>query len=382
MNMIEVNEIKALLQEQEWPAVSFYMPVSRIGDQQDAIRFKNFLTQIEERLIDGGMRSAEARIFLEPEYKLVQDQGYWKHFGREGLAVFRAPDVALRYHLPVSFQELIQVGSRFHIKPLVPFLDSDRHLVLTMSKNNICLYEGDRFEVRELELPPDTPRNMYEVLRYDDPESHLNYHSQSSSYGDGTRAIYHGQGVGIDEEKVNLERYFQAVDRALFPLLDQKNCPIVLAGIDELTAIYRSITKSKAVLKETVGKNPDDLSPEELHKKSREIAEKSFAGKEKNALAQLGNNLGTGMVSDDLQNVLIAAWEGRVDTLFVAENEQVWGTFDQDELKMVQTQQRDSGSVDLIDEAVFWTLLKKGRIFFKERKDMPQDSAVCALLRF
>ncbi|MBM9605380.1 baeRF7 domain-containing protein [Desulfopila inferna] len=382
MDMIDISEFKSLLQEQKWPAVSLYMPVSRIGDQQDSIRYKNFITQIETRLIDGGMRSAEARSFLDPEYKLVQNQGYWKHIGREGLAVFRAGDVALRYHLPISFQELIQVGHRFHVKPLVPFLENQPYLVVTLNKNGIHLYQGDRFEIREIELPPDTPRNMGEVLRYDDPESQLTYHTQSGSYGEGSRPMYHGQGVGIDEEKVNLERYFQAVDRGLFPLLDQKNCPIILAGIDELAAIYRHTTKSNAVLKEVVGKNPDDLSIEELHQKTWKIVANYYARGEDNALTELGNNLGTGRVSDDLQNVLIAASEGRVDTLFVVQNEQVWGTFDHDERKMVQTNEMNSGSVDLLDEAVFWTMLKRGRIYFKERKDMPQDSAVCALLRY
>ncbi len=225
------------------------------------------------------------------------------------------------------------MGHRFHVKPLVPFLEND-------------LY------------------------------------TQNSSYGDGSRAMYHGQGVGIDEEKVNLERYCQAVDRGLFPLLDQKNCPIILAGIDELAAIYRQTTRSNAVLKEIVGKIPDDLSLEEPHDNTWKIATNYFSKGEENVLAELGNNLGTGKVSDDLQNVLIAASEGRVDALFVVQNEQVWGTFDQSERKLVRKNQKDSGSVDLIDEAVFWTLLKRGRIYFKERKDMPRDSAVCALLRY
>jgi len=45
----------------------------------------------------------------------------------------------------------------------------------------------------------DTPRKIEDILKYDDPEKQLQYHTGTSS-GKGKRsAIFHGHGVGTDD---------------------------------------------------------------------------------------------------------------------------------------------------------------------------------------
>jgi hypothetical protein len=179
-----------------------------------------------------------------------------------------------------------------------------------------------------------------------------------------------------------MERYFQAVDRSLFPRLDEERCPIILAGIDELSAIYQRISKSHALLEDSVTRNAGDLPAGELHARTWEVAASYFSRGEQAAVNIFRNKLGTGLVVEDLQSVLTAACQGRVETLFVVGNEQVWGVFDTGELQMVLKNQNDDRSVDLLDEAVFQTLCKKGKVYIKERQDMPVDTTACAYLRF
>ena len=382
MKNIRKDEIEFLMQEQQWPAISIYMPVSRIGDQQDPIRYKNFLGHVEKQLVAGGMRQAEARNLLAPEYKLLEDKGFWVNLGANGLAVFRSKDVELRYALPLSFQELVQVGDCFHIKPLIPLLDKKRYLILALSKGSVQLFKGQRHSFSEIELPEETPASMDQALKYDDPEKQLQYHTNTPGGGARRETVFHGHGVGIDEEKENVERYLQAVDNALFPRLDELKCPIVLAGPDELQGVYRRITKGKNILGKGVNRNVRDMSGEELHTQSWQLVADDLSKEEEEAVKNYRNGLGTGLVADEAQPVLTAAFEGRVQTLFVVGNEHVWGTFDQEKVQTTITGLNDSPSVDLLDVAARLTLCKGGDVFIRTREEMPTDSALCAQLRF
>lgn len=80
---MDKHEIESLLKIEEWPAISMYIPVSRMGDQQDSIRYKNLLTEAENRLIHEGMRTSETRSLLALEYDLVKNAEYWKILGQE-----------------------------------------------------------------------------------------------------------------------------------------------------------------------------------------------------------------------------------------------------------------------------------------------------------
>lgn len=380
MKNIRRDEIEFLLQKPQWPAISIYMPVSRIGDQQDPIRYKMLLGQAEKQLIAAGMRPAEARSLLEPEHRLVEDKGFWMNLGVDGLAVFRSRDLERRYPLPLSFQELLQVGDCFHIKPLVPLLDKQRYFVLALSKGAVRLFTGQRHRFSEIELPEDTPASLDDALQYDDPEKQLQYHATTPAGGAGREAVYHGHGV--DEQKENVERYLQAVDATLFPRLDELKCPIVLAGPDELQGVYRRITKGKGILKQGINRTVRDMAKEDLHAESWRLVAEELAREKEDAVKTFRNGLGTGLVADEIQPVLAAACEGRVQTLFVVNDEHVWGTFDQENVKTVISGYNDSSSVDLLDVAVRLTLDKGGEVFVCSRQEMPTDSVLCAQFRF
>lgn len=77
MEPLYKDQIDSLTQFNGWPAISLYMPVSRIGDQQDALRCKNLITEIETRLVNGGMSGTEVRSLLESEYRLAKEVEFW-----------------------------------------------------------------------------------------------------------------------------------------------------------------------------------------------------------------------------------------------------------------------------------------------------------------
>lgn len=382
MQSLDRVTVDSLLQEQQWPAISIYMPINRTGDQQDAIRFKNLLGQVERQLVEGGIRPADARKMLEDDQALADDTGFWKHAGADGLALFRNGQTEQHHLLPLTFQEMVQVGKRFLIKPLLPIFEDRRFQVLGLNRGSIRLYKGDRFHLEEIVLPAGVPKSMEEALKYDDPEQQLQFHSKTGAQGEKRGAIYHGQGVGIDEDKSNLERFFQAVDRVLAPRFEEERLPVILGGGDELQGVYRRITKSKNLLTKGICKNIQDFAKDDLHHQSWEIAQQYFRAAERETEEHYAEKRNAGLAVDELSEVVTAAFEGRVDALFAAVDKPIWGIFNGENLEAKILESNDAPAVDLVDEAVFWTLARGGRVLTRKRENMPGDSEVCALLRF
>ena len=110
------------------------------------------------------MRAPQIRQFLKPGEELLADSLFWR-YQADGLAAFLSVDGLRSYLLPISFPELVVVGHRFHIKPLLPLLNNDdRFFVLALSKNNVRLIEGTRSGAAEIEV-----ENMPHFTRHLDP---------------------------------------------------------------------------------------------------------------------------------------------------------------------------------------------------------------------
>ncbi|MGW8192862.1 MAG: hypothetical protein ACWGOX_01220 [Desulforhopalus sp.] len=99
-------------------------------------------------------------------------------------------------------------------------------------------------------------------------------------------------------------------------------------------------------------------------------------------MARYRENLGSDKVIDDLRPLLVAAADGRVKNLFVAENEHVWGEFDRQKRQVTVKDQATQKRIELLDEAVFWALNNRGKVYIKKHDDMPVDAKVCAQLRY
>ena len=377
-------EIESLIHDQRWPAISIYLPVSRIGDPQDSLRYKNFVTQLEARLIDEGMRTTEARDLLESELELAKDASYWQHLGADGLAVFLSAEVLQRYPLPSPVGELVVVGRRFHVRPLLPLLKICRHMVLGLNRKQLQLFAGDRYRFGEVELPAGTPANIDAALQYERERS-LQFHSRTSSasaVGGRRPAIFHGHGAGDDDQDTELERFYRIVDRCLFPLLEDPDCPLILAGTEEQHAVYRSVTRSRTILPRGIAGNVSEFPLDDLRARAWEITEEQCSREVREAVADYRDNLGGTRVVDDLPSVLTAAYDGRVENLFVAENELVFGLFDADRRDVIIREQGGGKVIELLDEAVYWTLQQKGAVYVRSRHEMPADAVICARLRY
>jgi len=226
------ERLKQLVERQKGACVSLYMPTHRTAaeTQQDQIRFKNLLGEAEKDLSDAYPKEQE---LLEPARGLLDDNPFWQHQG-DGLAVFLSPGKFHYFRLPISLEELVVVGERWHLKPLISLLSGDgRFYVLALSQGEVRLFQCTRYSVGEVALEG-IPGSMAEALKYDDPERQMQFRTAAPT-GTGKRAaLFHGHGVGTDDSKDSILRYFRQIDKGLRTLLGEERSPLVLAGVDYL----------------------------------------------------------------------------------------------------------------------------------------------------
>jgi hypothetical protein len=387
MDLLSKNDLGTLLETRPGWHVSMFMPMIQRGaaTQQNPIRCKNLLRQAEEQLLAHGLRPQEAQEILAPVQQLLPNRDFWQRQSH-GLAFLMAPQTFRSYRVPLSLDELVVVSQRFHIKPLLPLLSGDGHFfVLALSQKAVRLLQATRFSINEIELPG-VPQGMAEALRYDDVEKKGHHYPGSQGRPAGGVSPLAGHGVGIDdathEPNDAILRYFHQVDTGLRAFLRDEHAPLVLAGVEYLLPIYRRANTYPYMLEGGVTGNPDGLRPEELQEQAWAIVQPHFQQAQEGAAAQYRDLLGTGRASGEITSIVMAAYEGRVDTLFVPIGVQQWGTFHEESRTVELHQEAVAGSEDLLDVAAMYTLMRRGTVYAVAPEQVPEHTLAAAILRY
>ncbi len=390
MPLFTRNELRKLFDVQG-SCLSLFMPTHRVTSEirQDRIRFKNLLQQAEESLAKEGYRPHEIKLLLEPEFRLLNETPFWENQS-EGLALFRASDFFEAYLLPTAFEEQVHIGKRFHLKPLLPLLGGDgQFYVLAISQKAIRLFQATRYEISEVDLAKEVPKTLAEAMKFDDPQKQLQFHTGASApqaasptAGSKRPALFHGHGVGKDDTKDKILEYFRQVDKGLREILRNEQSPLLLAGLEYVPFMYREANSYPYLVEQAIVGNPDDMAPEEIREKAWFILKSYFGEAREEAAAKYGQLKGTGRTSSDLKEIVIAAYHGRIESLFVSNGEEQWGVFDPQSNSAEFHPEHEPGDEDLLDTAAIHTLLKDGAVFPVGRKNMPDDSLAAAVFRY
>jgi hypothetical protein len=382
MNLLSMSEARILMEKAGGLCVSIFMPTHRAGEQtrQDPIRLKNLIQEAQIRLTAAGLTSKEKRELLKPVRGLLRDDFFWPHQS-DGLAIFSSAGLFRCYRLPLSFDELVVVTHRFHIKPILPLLTSDgRFYILALSQNAVRLVESTRYTASEVALE-DMPESLADILRYDS-ERNLQLHT-AAPVGKGEQsAVFHGHGGGVDDAKTNILKYFRQIDAGLTKLLQGERAPLILAGVDYLLRIYAQANTYPYLLNDGVTGSPEELSAEDLRDRAWAIAEPYFKKGRTEALALYQQFSGTQKASSNLKKVVTASYNGQIEVLFVAVGVQYWGTFDSERGQISLHQKVQPGDEDLLDFAAIHTLLNGGVVFAVAPDRMPDKADVAAVFRY
>lgn len=383
MDLIFKDEIRELMQKRDDYCVSIFLPTHRAGREieQDPIRLDNLLRRAEKELINQGMRSINAKELLGPAYGLVQN-GFFTRHQADGLSIFASTDLFRFYRVPIHFQELLAVGNRFHLKPLIPMLNAgNRFYILAISRKSVRLFQATEFGVIEIELKG-VPKSMSEALGYDETESRLLFRSMAQASTMKDMPMLHGHGGGVEKDKEYLYNYFKKLKDALHPYLKEEKAPLIFAGVEYLFPIFKDSGIYQNVIVEPLEGNPDGLEAKELHARALRLVRLYFQGAQDGAVQRYLDLTGNNLSSDKLDEILPGAFAGRVDTLLVDTGIQKWGKFDLPSGAIEEHESPARGDEDLLDLAAAQTFLNGGMVFALNAGKMPGATEVSAIFRY
>jgi hypothetical protein len=385
---LDAAELRSLLAGPAEHRVSMYMPVYPPGPDglQNPIRLKNLLRRAEEMLVDKGMRAAEARELLQQPHSLVPDKAFWRR-SQGGLGLLVSRDVFRCYQLRSPVDESAWVSNRFRIRPLLPLMDGDnRFWLLAISGNQVRLFRGDQESLEPVEVA-DLPKNIEETLNLDVSKTGDQVHSANSLKLGKQSAVFHGQGGEPDAHKADLRAYCQAIDAAVHDALNAAPAPLLLACVEYVFPIYREANRYPHLLERPLTGNADYLVPHELHAQAWPLVEphlhkgrREAAGRYQKLLA--AGKVAAGKASPHIAEIIPAAFEGRVDTLFLANDAKQWGTVESESKTVTVHAELQPGDEDLLDLAAVETLAHSGAVYCVPANEVPDSGAAAALFRY
>ena len=366
--------------------VSIFIPTHPAGSeqQQNPIRLKNLLAQAEKTLLEYGARRPEVQDITRPAQELLLDSIFWQHQA-QGLAVFLSNDASRIYRLPNRFDELVVVGKRFNVKPLLPLLTKDgQFYILAISQNQTRLFRASRDHLSEVELH-DVPKSLGEALRIDDLQKNLGFQTSTDNSGTGGEraAIFYGQGIE-DDKKELIRRYFQYVDQGLRRILEDESIPMVLAAVDYLHPLYREANTYRNLLENGWIGSPDRQDMNELHAETWKLVEPIFLQNQQQAIDRFLEYHGqqNGLATSDLDDAVKAAIGGRVETLIVPLGVQKWGRYDPAKDSVIFEPEPTSENDDMLNFAAVQTILNSGNVYAVTEEQFPKKGDVAAILRY
>lgn len=376
--MEAIEFINELIYQKSPGSVTIYMPTHRKGEevQQDAIRLKNLVRKAQKSLIDKGLKEEDITLMLEDVRSLIKNTSFWQHQDY-GLAIFLSADFFKYERLSIRFEEQLFVGDHFIITPLLPLMiQMGRFYVLALSQKDIRLYRASFENIEPVTLDK-MPNNIKEFLKYDDMERQLQLRSSG-----GDAVVFHGHGGGIEDTKKNVERFVNEVENNITAYLNNEQSPLILAGVESITSMYRLRNKYKYLLGDSVKGNTDIMSDTKLHQKSRLIAEKYFMREIYVDLDKFDQLWGTDKCSTNINEIVKASKYGKIDTLLLASNSEEWGYFDEEKHEVHISKKRANGLYDLVNYSAVQTLINGGKTYAIKAEEMPQCAMLAAIYRY
>lgn len=380
MALFRKKHFEELAQTEGKYCISIYVPTERHGENKESIiSFKNQVAEAEKQLEEFGLKPRETDKYLEPVKTLQNDTDLWRNLS-DALIVYRSEDRFEYYTLPLEVEEFSLVSDRFYLLPVLRiFNQDDLFFILSLSLKKNRLYEATQHEIAEIETEDIFPENIYDSVGYDVVQKSLQMRGEQS--GTDGSAMFHGRGEGKDDKQKEVFKYFEDLDRELNDLLTGYEVPLIIAATENVFAHFREISNYKNVYPEYVAGNFDEEDVHLLHDKASEILEPYFE-KAKNEKKEKYREA-HGQTTTSLQDVIISADTGRIDTLFVEKGKHVWGDYKREEAKIDVHDQQKNMDTDLLDYAARKTFETDGKVFIVETEDMPEEgSSVNAILRY
>lgn len=377
------RDLSVLAEVEGGPCVSIVLPTHRAGSEtrQDSIRFSNLVNRAEEILKEKDLDIS----ILNPFKDKLNDREFWQHQGY-GLAVFANLEELHFLRLGREVNEQVVVDDCYYLKPVVASVGqtgSFHLLALTWEQARLYQVQSGQWSLIENESLP----TAYDKLMLPrDPEDQLQ-HQSSQAVGNSSSsntAMFHGHGGGEDKIVGDRRNYLARVADLIEKEVYNFSIPFVLVSTEEVAGAFRGAVHFD--VDATINESPANYSDSEMEHKFLDSAQEQVKVSVREQVAVFGNRFGTAMnqslASDQIDEVIVAAMRGKIDSLMVNDRADIRGTVDRDNqsISIVEGNER---TTDLVNRAVVEAIRTGAKIGAVSADRIPgRSKTVAAIFRF
>jgi hypothetical protein len=283
-------------------------------------------------------------------------------------------------------EERIVIANTFALRPMLANIASAaEYYILTLSKKQVGLLLVTPPSITAVEVPG-LPESFEQSRLKLSADRGSQIHSASRGKTSKQAAVFHGQGGQPDAEQAELVEYMRHVETAVTAYLNKVSGFVIPAGVDYETAIYCQVNTCDRMVNQTISGNVDHLSSEQLLARAMPIADQAIRLRrdiDANTIEEARRN----PVATDPEQVLCAAFEGRIEVLFFDKDASLNGSFYPDARTLKEIRRAPTGDPsdpchDLIEVALAETLKHRGRAYTVCESEMPVNATLAAALRY
>jgi len=371
---------RSLARIKEPVCLSIFLPDTRMRGDHEHRRtlLEGLVSQAEQLLRARGFESAIAHDLLAPLQALNED-GFWQQT-RESMAIFRTVDSLQLFSASLPLQQRVVVGHRLFLKPLLRSLTRKRrYYVLAVSDNLVRLFQCRETECVQLHSD-DLPSGLKNTLKSRDFSPSLQGHTSKSS----NRKVltHHGHAALVEDTHENRVRYCRQIDSGVHRLIGHSDEPLILACVRELFAGYQQVNTYPRLLPEPIPGSPDRLTPESLHSAAQAILDSELEKEIARARSSYIELENTEQSSANADAILTAASDGRIQTVLMADEAEMWGVIDRSSggLRLAIGTESPSRE-ELLNVIAVESVANGGLVYSLPLDSMPHGKPVVALFR-
>ncbi len=278
---------------------------------------RDYTREAEARLTRLGASQVRIKALIEPLEQLAADpataEGF--HWSR---AILRSPEVLEEFLLRQPADGGVTVGDRFQLLPLIAEAELPAEFyLLKLSKKYAALEVVQHDQRAGLRLSPvwlpAMAQTLDEFLALDIPD----HDRENRSMGGGERKILFGTGSERETQHSHLSDFYKHVDRRLAKVLQ----PVVLVGVEEDTALYRSVSADPHLTAESIQRSPDDgVTGNELIRRGVDLIRTATLQSNLKACELAKERMAPARYLENLDTIAEMAALGRVARLYSPEN--------------------------------------------------------------
>ena len=389
--MLEINRpiplkhLEQLARLRESYCVSIYLPMFKTGQEQNQglgqAYLKSCLKTSRQHLSAKGMNDKKIDAYLQPIADLLSDLHLWRH-PSEGLAIFVNETFGAEYYrLPLAMESQTYVSDHHYLAPMMPLYEFDTTFyLLELSQDHVKLFEGSQYSMEDMFVNEFAPERLEESVGFDYKQKMLQFRTGHALHSAGS---FHGHGEGKDDEDKEVIRFFREIDKGVKKAIGDSSAPLIVACVDWLFPVYKEVNTYPGLQHIHLGGDPEFKKRGAMHEEAWTLLSDIFGEKRDQLKARYQELVHTAKTSHQVSEIVPAAINGKIDTLFLRKGDHLYGTYNEKGNCVIIDSEKTTGNASLINMAAMNTFLQGGKVITMEPSEMPEKKRpLNALFRY